>query len=89
MSNFLDSINRFAQSPVGLDIGRSKFNRPFNHKTTFKSGKLIPLYWDEVLPGDTFKVDMAGVVRSITPAVPVMDNSFLDVFFFFVPNRLA
>ena len=89
MSNFLDSINRFAQSPVGLDIGRSKFNRPFNHKTTFSSGKLIPLYWDEVLPGDTFKVDMAGVVRSITPAVPVMDNSFLDIFFFFVPNRLA
>ena len=87
--SFIDTLNRFAQSPVGLDIGRSKFKRDFTHKTTFESGRLIPLYWDEVLPGDTFKVDMAAVVRSITPAVPVMDNSFLDVFFFWVPNRLC
>ena len=85
---FLDTLNRFAQSPVGLDIGRSKFKRDFTHKTTFVSGKLIPIYWDEVLPGDTFKVDMSAVLRSITPAVPVMDNSFVDVFFFWCPNRI-
>lgn len=87
--SFIDTLNRFAQSPVGLDIGRSKFKRDFTHKTTFKSGELIPIYWDEVLPGDTFKVDLSAVVRSITPAVPVMDNSFIDVFFFWVPNRLC
>ena len=87
--SYIDSLNRFAQSPVGLDIGRSKFNMPYKHKTTFDSGYLIPLMWKEVLPGDTFKVDMAGVVRSVTPIVPVMDDSFLDLYYFFVPNRLA
>ena len=62
--SFIDSLNRFAQSPVGLDIGRSRFKRDFTHKTTMMSGKLIPIYWDEVLPGDTFKVDMSAVLRS-------------------------
>ena len=87
--SYIDSLNRFAQSPVGLDIGRSKFNMPAKIKTTFKSGMLIPLMWKEVLPGDTFKCDLSAVVRSITPAVPVMDDSFFDIYYFFVPNRLA
>lgn len=87
--SYIDSLNRFAQSPVGLDIGRSKFNMPFKHKTTFNSGFLIPLMWKEVLPGDTFKCDLSAVIRSITPAVPVMDDSFFDIYYFFVPNRLA
>lgn len=87
--SYLDSLNRFAQSPVGLDIGRSKFNMPYKHKTTFTSGKLIPLMWKEVLPGDTFKCDLSAVIRSITPVVPVMDDSFFDIYYFFVPNRLA
>ena len=87
--SYIDSLNRFAQSPVGLDIGRSKFNMPAKTKTTFKSGMLIPLMWKEVLPGDTFKCDLSAVVRSITPAVPVMDDSFFDIYYFFVPNRLA
>lgn len=87
--SYLDSLNRFAQSPVGLDIGRSKFNMPFKHKTTFTSGKLIPLMWKEVLPGDTFKCDLSAVIRSITPVAPVMDDSFFDIYYFFVPNRLA
>lgn len=86
--SFIDSLNRFAQSPVGLDIGRSRFKRDFTHKTTMMSGKLIPIYWDEVLPGDTFKVDMSAVLRSLTPAVPVMDNSYVDTFFFWCPNRI-
>lgn len=87
--SYLDSLNRFAQSPVGLDIGRSKFNMPYKHKTTFKSGKLVPFMWKEVLPGDTFKCDLSAVIRSITPVVPVMDDSFFDIYYFFVPNRLA
>ena len=87
--SYLESLNRFAQSPVGLDIGRSKFKMPFKHKTTFTSGKLIPLMWKEVLPGDTFKCDLSAVIRSITPVVPVMDDSFFDIYYFFVPNRLA
>ena len=87
--SYLESLNRFAQSPVGIDIGRSKFPMPYKHKTTFTSGKLIPLMWKEVLPGDTFKCDVSAVVRGITPVAPVMDDSLFDVYYFFVPNRLA
>ena len=72
-----------------VDIQRSKFHRPSQHKTTFNTGDLIPLYVDEVLPGDTRSMDMAAVVRSQTPIVPVMDNANLDVYWFFVPNRLV
>ena len=86
---YLDKINRFVSNPVNIDIRRSTFNRPFEHKTTFKAGKLIPVFLDEVLPGDTFNLDLSCVIRSITPAVPVMDNAFLDVYFFFVPSRLC
>ena len=84
-----ENFNRFTKNPVSLDYMRSRFPRPFNHKTTFTSGKLIPLMVDEVLPGDTYKVDFSSVVRMLTPAVPVMDNAFLDIFFFYVPNRLC
>lgn len=86
---YIDKINRFVNNPVSIDIRRSTFNRPFEHITTFNSGKLIPIFLDEVLPGDTFNLDISCVIRSITPAVPVMDNSFLDVYFFFVPNRIC
>lgn len=86
---YIDKINRFVNNPVSIDIRRSTFARPYEHKTTFNSGKLIPIFCDEVLPGDTFNLDMSMVVRSITPAVPVMDNAFLDVYFFFVPSRLC
>lgn len=86
---YIDKINRFVDNPVNLSIKRSTFARPFEHKTTFNAGKLVPIFCDEVLPGDTFNLDLSLVIRSITPAVPVMDNSFLDVYFFFVPSRLC
>ena len=82
------SQSHFSNVPR-VDIQRSKFNRPSQHKTTFNTGDLIPLYVDEVLPGDTRSMDMAAVVRSQTPIVPVMDNANLDVYWFFVPNRLV
>lgn len=82
------SQTHFSNVPK-IDIQRSKFNRPSQHKTTFNAGDLIPLYVDEVLPGDTRSVDMAAVVRSQTPIVPVMDNANIDVYWFFVPNRLV
>lgn len=88
MSNLRD-LNRFVKNPVNLTMSRSKFRRPFGHKTTFKSGDLVPIFIDEVLPGDTFKLDMAFVTRMLTPVVPVMDNAFIDIYFFFVPNRIA
>lgn len=87
MSNpFIDS---FSDAPVNLDLQRSKFQRNFNHKTTFKEGDLVPVYFDEVLPGDTFSVDSSFLIRMSTPVFPVMDNSSIDLYFFFVPNRLV
>jgi hypothetical protein len=70
-------------------ISRSRFKRDQNVKLTFDAGKLIPFYVDEVLPGDTFSVDTIGLVRMTTPIVPVMDNCYLDVYYFFVPNRIV
>lgn len=70
-------------------VSRSRFKRDQNVKLTFDAGKLIPFYVDEVLPGDTFSVDTIGLVRMTTPIVPVMDNCYLDVYYFFVPNRIV
>nr|WNN13353.1 MAG: major capsid protein [Gokushovirinae sp.] len=81
--------SHFSVNPINLDIQRSKFVRPSTHKTTFNAGDLIPIYVDEILPGDTFKMKMSSVIRMSTPIYPVMDNANMDVYFFFVPNRLV
>lgn len=78
---------RFSHIPKA-DIPRSVFNRSHQFKTTFNAGYLIPIYCDEVLPGDSFKMRMTSFARLATPIAPFMDNLFADVFFFFVPNRL-
>ena len=87
--SYLEKLNRFADNPVNMNMKRTKFRRNHNNTITFNSGLLIPILFDEVLPDDSISLDVASVVRSITPAVPVMDNSFLDIYAFFVPNRLA
>lgn len=79
---------RFSQVPVDIDIQRSRFDRSHDHKTTFNAGELIPFYVDEVLPGDTFDMNTNFICRMSTPIFPVMDNAYLDTFYFFVPNRL-
>jgi hypothetical protein len=68
---------------------RTKFDRSHVYKTTFNSGKLIPVFVDEVLPGDTTRVSVNYFARLATPIKPIMDNIYLDWFFFFVPNRLV
>ena len=83
-----NSESHFAQIPHA-DISRSKFYKPSNHKTTFNAGQLIPIYCDEVLPGDTHQMDMSALIRMSTPIFPTMDNLFCDFYFFFVPNRLV
>ena len=77
----------FASVPRA-DIPRSSFNRSHGHKTTFDAGYLIPVFVDEALPGDTFNLRMTAFARFATPIFPVMDNLYLESFFFFVPNRL-
>ena len=79
----------FSEVPASLDISRSKFIRNQSIKTSFNIGDLIPFYVDEVLPGDTLSIDTSKVVRLSTPVTPIMDNIWLDTYFFFVPNRLA
>lgn len=85
----LDNLNKFTLAHSSIDIGRSKFKMPHSRKTTLQAGRLVPIDCIEVLPGDSFKISMSSVVRSITPAVPVMDDAFIDCYAFFVPNRIA
>lgn len=87
MALLLDSNSRFGGIPE-VEIQRSRFGRSSQHKTTFNTGDLIPIFIDEVLPGDTFTMDFSVAMRMTTPIYPVMDNANLDVYFFYVPNRL-
>lgn len=82
-----NSEYKFAQNPQ-VGVSRSRFQRNSDNKTTFNTGDLIPIYLDEVLPGDTHQIDVACVMRMATPIFPVMDNAYCDFYFFFVPNRL-
>ena len=82
------SSHSFAMVPKA-DIPRSKFSMEKTLKTTFDSGYLVPIFCEEVLPGDTFNVNVTMFGRLATPIFPVMDNLHLDSFFFFVPNRLV
>lgn len=81
--------SRFAINPTRIDMSRSTFDRPFSHKTTFNVGDIIPFYVDEVLPGDTHKIRTSKVVRMQTLLTPVMDNIYLDTYYFFVPARIV
>ena len=81
--------NNFSSVP-NINISRSKFTSRYHHKTSFNMGKLIPFDVIEVLPGDTFKLRMNEVCRISSALIrPIMDNLFLDVYYFFVPNRLS
>lgn len=80
--------SHFSQLPKA-DIQRSRFDRSSSIKTTFNVGDIIPFYVDEVLPGDTFDIKTSKVVRMQSLVTPIMDNIYLDTYFFFVPNRLT
>jgi len=80
--------HNFSQIPR-VEIPRSSFDRSHGYKTAFNASYLIPFYTDEVLPGDTFKLNTSIFARLATPVVPIMDNLFLETFYFFVPNRLV
>lgn len=71
-----------------MKASRTRFNRDQTILTTFDSGKLIPFYVDEVLPGDTFQVDTSAIIRMTTPKYPVMDDAFIDFYYFYCPNRI-
>ena len=70
-----NSEYNFAENPQ-VGVSRSRFQRNSDSKTTFNAGDLIPIYLDEVLPGDTHQIDVACVMRMATPIFPVMANSW-------------
>lgn len=82
------SQHSFAQIPT-VNIGRSSFNRSFAMKDTFDFDYLVPIFVDEMLPGDTANVTLSHFARLATQKVPIMDNMYIDFYFFFVPNRLV
>lgn len=84
----INQISRFTLNP-SVDIQRSKFERNSDVKFSFNVGDLVPFYVDEVLPGDTFSIDTSKVVRMQPLVAPIMDNLYLDTYWFFVPNRLV
>lgn len=69
-------------------VPRSQFNRSSGHKTTIDADYLYPVFVDEVIPGDTFKMRASMFARMATPIFPVMDNLYLDTFWFYIPYRL-
>lgn len=84
----LNGNSRFSLAPRN-EIQRSIFDRSHSHKTTFNASFLVPIYCEEVLPGDTVTMDQSSICRMSTPLYPVMDNSYLDYHWFFVPYRLV
>ena len=79
----------FSETPQ-IDIKRSSFDESHSHSTTMNVGEIVPLMMDcDILPGDTVEMDMASLLRMATPIYPIMDNSYLDLYWFFVPHRLV
>lgn len=84
-----ETESHFSNLPT-LNIKRSSFKRPSTHKTSFNASDLIPIYVDsDILPGDSVKMRMAEIIRMQTPIYPVMDNAYMDIYFFFVPHRIV
>ena len=85
----MKSTNNYSFSQVPqVNIPRSAFQRDNGYKTTMNTGDLVPVYVDEILPGDTFSISPTLFTRLATPIAPIMDNMYLDIQWFFVPNRL-
>lgn len=82
-----NSESRFAQVPHA-NIKRARFKRNYSNITTINEGDLVPIYVDEVLPGDTISLKQNSLIRMSTPLYPVMDNAYCDFYYFFVPCRL-
>lgn len=79
--------SRFTLAASSLDMRRSLFDRNKKHLFTMSAGKLYPVYCQEVLPGDTVSMDLSVLARMSTPIHPVMDDCYLDFYFFYCPNR--
>lgn len=81
-------VHDFGMAPSISDMPRSSFERSFGHKTTIDVDNLVPIFWDEALPGDTFSVTPYVYARLNTPEYPLMDNLEASIEFFSVPIRI-
>lgn len=88
--SLINSNDRFSVNPTNIrGVQRSKFDMSHSIKTTFNVGDLVPFDVMEILPGDTFNVETNTLTRIQTLLTPIMDDLYLDVYYFFVPNRLV
>lgn len=76
-------------NPLDLELSRSTFHYSPTYTGTCTAGTLIPSLAFEVLPGDSVKMDLNALFKMATPVYPTMDNLFVDISFFFVPNKLV
>ena len=77
----------FSRAPKA-NIARSIFNRSHGLKTTIDANFLYPVYFDNVMPGDTFQMNAHGFGRLATPIHPFIDNLKIQTYFFFTPYRI-
>ena len=83
-------VNKYAKAKTGLDFARNVFNFKKGHKTNFLTGRIVPSIDPiEVIPGDSFNLSFAAVVRSAPLVAPILDDIYIDVLAFWVPNRLV
>lgn len=84
-----NGVSRFGFNP-DVNVSRTAQVIDNRHLTTLNTGVLVPIYVNsDILPGTTVSMDMSSLVRMSTPIFPVMDNCFLDLYWFFTPHRLV
>lgn len=83
------NYTRYLHVATNGDLPRTIYPLPSRQLTTFNEGELVPIYCQEVVPNSTYKINTRSFIRGSTPIFPVMDNSYCETFYFFVPNRLV
>ena len=81
--------NRFSVAPSHMEMKTSTFDMPYRHLSTGNFAEIIPFYAQEVMPGDSFSITTRLFSRMSTPLYPVMDDAWIDYYYFFIPNRLV
>lgn len=83
-----NSATRFTRAPMS-DVEFSRMTATPTHLTTFNAGDIVPIYYAEVLPHDTFSIDLDFVIRQNTVLTPTMGQMEVDFYAAWVPNRVV
>lgn len=84
----LTGETHFTSAPV-LSVEHSRMTAVSRHVTTFNAGDIVPIYYKEILPGEEHTLSVDAVVRLTTMLRPVFGELDLDIYAFFVPNRVV